>query len=75
MIRPREQPSNNQFEPLAESSPAYCLQWRPFPRQPWRREVFSHRFEAHDCYLSLVARGIEARLEMCASSGEAEWQA
>ena len=67
MSRNLEQFSNGKPGPAAEACQPYCLAWRRLPSLPWRQEVLSNRFKAHSRYLSLIARGIEARLELRAT--------
>ncbi len=44
-------------------SNVYYLAWRVRPNHPWRSEEYESRWEAHNKYLSLLERGMEAYLE------------
>ena len=53
--------------PSAASAPqqttVYYLVWRTRPNHPWHSEELYSRIDAHNRYLALIQRGVEAYLE------------
>lgn len=54
---------SHELTPEGSKTTVYYLAWRARRNHPWRSEEFESRFEAHNRYLSLLERGVEAYLE------------